>query len=366
MGFLSIIENKEIYSFMLNDEQWATLKDKYKSLSMFMPCCKTPAIPKKNKLGTQFFVHHPSSSCGFSTGESREHQLCKYLILKNLNENGWIVKPEYRGQTPNGEVWIADIYAEKNKAKIVIEIQWSYQSIEETKRRQAKYIASDIRAIWFMRTTLKNKWEVLDYQSYELPVFSISLDKESRQLIASGAFGNWESSDLVEVEFIDFFQHLMNGGIQHSLKPNAQYFLQLGFNQVSCWKCKQLTNTIMEINYFIHHKTGLSKVAQIGVEQLSIAHSNILNNHQFLQRYEYGSIIKRFSKTRGKAYLSNGCFHCDALQGSYFAHREKDSTNMQYSELIEVKLDHETGIDDLWYYLDKKTIGWVGEGNPSV
>lgn len=61
MGFLSIIENKEIYSFMLNDEEWTRLKDKYKTLSIFMPCCQTAAIPKKNKLGTQFLrIIHPA------------------------------------------------------------------------------------------------------------------------------------------------------------------------------------------------------------------------------------------------------------------------------------------------------------------
>lgn len=190
MGFLSIIEEKEIYSFTLDDEQWSRLKEKYKNLNMYMPCCDTKAIPKKNKLGTQFFAHYPSSTCEFSSGESREHQLCKYLILKHLHENGWKVFPEYRGQTPDGEIWIADIYAEKEQSKIVIEIQWSYQSIEETERRQEKYKASGVRAIWFMRTTLKNKWDVLDYQSYELPIFSISLDKESHQLIASGVLLN--------------------------------------------------------------------------------------------------------------------------------------------------------------------------------
>lgn len=349
MGFLSIIENEEIYSFTLNDEQWAGLKDKYKSLSMFMPCCKTPAIPKKNKFGTQFFAHHSSSSCGSSSGESSEHQLCKYLILRKLHENGWTVVPEYRGQTPTGEVWIADIYAEKNKAKIAIEIQWSYQSIEETNRRQAKYISSGIRAVWFMRTTLKNKWDVLEYQSYELPVFSISLDKESHQLIASGAFRDWDSSNLVEIEFIHFFQHLINGGVQHSLKPNAEYFLQLGFNQERCWKCKQLTNTIMEINYFIHHRAIFTKVAQFSIERLSTAHREILNNKRLLEKYKYGFIKERFSKTRGKAYISNGCFHCDALQGKFF----EDSTNIQYSEFIEVKLDHEKDIEGHWYYLEK-------------
>lgn len=56
MGFLSIIENKEIYSFMLNDEQWMRLKDKYKYLSAVMPCCSTPAIPKKINL-TLSFLH---------------------------------------------------------------------------------------------------------------------------------------------------------------------------------------------------------------------------------------------------------------------------------------------------------------------
>ncbi|ATU44956.1 hypothetical protein CS557_05460 [Acinetobacter junii] len=58
------------------------------------------------------------------------------MILKHLHENGWKVFPEYRGQTPDGEIWIADIYAEKEQSKIVIEIQWSYQSIEETECRQ--------------------------------------------------------------------------------------------------------------------------------------------------------------------------------------------------------------------------------------
>lgn len=351
MGFLSIIENKEIYSFTLNDEQWMRLKDKYKNLSMFMPCCQTPAIPKKNKLGTQFFAHHPSSSCDFSSGESREHQLCKYLILKYLHENGWTVIPEYRGQTPNGEIWIADIYAEKNKAKIAIEIQWSAQSIEETKRRQEKYIASGIRAVWFMRTTQKNKWDVLDYQSYELPVFSIWLNKETYQLTASGAFEGRDSYNLVEIEFIQFFESLMKGAVQYSLKPNSIRFMQLAMNTVECWKCKRPTNLIMDINYFIHHEEKLTKIERLSIEQLSQPHSELINHPELLQQYQYGFVIKRLSKTRGEAYLSNGCFHCDAIQGAHFAHYERDEENMLFSKYIEVKIDHETKIDGRWYYL---------------
>lgn len=351
MGFLSIIEAKEIYSFMLSDEQWERLKTKYKTLSMHMPCCQTRAIPKKSKLGTQYFAHHPSSSCGFSSGESREHQFCKYLILKYLHENGWSITPEFCSQTPSGETWIADIYAEKNKAKIAIEIQWSPQSIEETKRRQKKYIASGIRAVWFMRTTPKNKWDVLDYQSYDLPVFSIWLNKENYQLIASGAFHNWDDADLVEIEFVDFFKALMTGSIQYSLKPNAIRSIQVSMNTIQCWKCKKPTNTIMEINYFIPHAKGFTKIHQSNVEDLSHLHCETINHPNLINSYQYGLLKKRFSKTRGESYLSNGCFYCDALQGAFFSHHERDTDNMKHSQFIDVQIDHDTKINGLWFYL---------------
>lgn len=351
MGFLSIIGNKKIYSFMLNNEQWDRLKDKYKKLNMHMPCCQTRAIPKKNKLGTQYFAHLPSSHCSVHSGESREHQFCKYLILKYLHENGWLVTPEFRGQTPSGETWIADIHAEKNKTKLIIEIQWSPQSIEDTKRRQDKYIASGIRAVWFMRTTPKNKWDVLDYQSYELPIFSIWLDKETHQLMASGAFNNWDDYDLVEIEFIQFFESLMQGAIQYSLKPEPTRFMQLTMNTVTCWKCGINTNTIMDANYFIHYQDKVIKIGQLGIENISSTHCAILNNPKLLQKYQYGYIIKRFSCTRKESYLSDGCFHCDALQGAHFKYKDRDEKNMIHSKYFEIKIDHKIEIDGLWYYL---------------
>ena len=269
-----------------------------------------------------------------------------------MHENGWTVTPEYRGQTPSGETWIADIYAEKDKAKIAIEIQWSPQSIEETKRRQEKYIASGIRTVWFMRTTSKNKWDVLDYQSYELPVFSIWLNREHHQLITSGAFYNWDESDLVEIEFINFFKALMSGNVQYSLKPNAARSLQFAMNTIQCWKCKKTTNTIMEVNYFIPHAKGFTKIYRLDIEDLSHEHIDILNHPKLITSYQYGPIKKRFSKTRGEAYLSNGCVHCDALQGAFFARHEYDPQNMKYSHFIEVKIDPDSKIDGLWFYLD--------------
>lgn len=165
-----------------------------------------------------------------------------------------------------------------------------------TKRRQEKYITSGVRAVWFIRTTQKNKWDVVDYQNYEHPVFSIWLDKENHHLTASGAFSNCDSGDLFEV--IQFFESLMNAAIQYSLKPHSSRFMQLAMNTVQYWKCRQPKNIIMDINYFIHYQDKLTKIGRLGVEQLSFQHREILNNPELLQKYTYGYIIQRFSKIR--------------------------------------------------------------------
>lgn len=197
----------------------------------------------------------------------------------------------------------------------------------------------------------KNKWDVLDYQNYELPVFSIWLEKDTLQLTVSGAFNSWDSSDLVEIEFIQFFDALMVGAVQYSLNPNSSRFMQLAMNTVQCSKCKQTTNLIMDINYFIHYVDQLTKIYRLNIEQLSQSHLNILNDPKILDQYNYGYIIKRFSKTRGEAYLSNGCYHCDAIQGTFFKRNELNEEHMTYSKFFEVKIEHETKIDGHWFYL---------------
>lgn len=143
----------------------------------------------------------------------------------------------------------------------------------------------------------------------------------------------------------------MSGDVQYSLKPNAARSLQFAMNTIQCWKCKKPTNTIMEINYFIPHDKGFTKIYRLDVEDLSHTHSEILNQPSLIQSYQYGLLKKRFSKTRGEAYLSNGCYHCDALQGAFFSHHERNAENMKYSHFIDVQIDPDTKIDGLWFYL---------------
>lgn len=351
MSFLCTIENKKIYSFTLNNEQWARLKSKYKKLNMHMSCCQTQAIPKKNKFGTQFFAHHHLGECSNQTAESREHQYCKFLALKYLHEHGWEAQTEYQGSTPDGQLWIADIFAQKKQLKIAVEIQWSHQTIEEIIHRQEQYIASGLHTIWFLRSSKLKKWAVLDYQSHKLPIFSFWLDKETDQFKVSGVFHDYASAALAELEFVDFLDQLMQGNIQYSIQSKAQYYVQLGLSNVKCWRCNRSVNLITALNLFIYHQTNLTQIGALKIEQLSAPQCQILNQPKYLQKYHYGFIDQTFSKTRGEVCLTNTCFYCEAFLNTIEKHHKYDSNIVIWSEYIEIKLDQDNQYHGLWYLL---------------
>ena len=153
MAFICIKNDEKIYSFIYSLKDWIVLKED-KSSSFNMACCGNQAILKTSKLGTKFFAHKakPKDSNCSTGGETAEHMHIKYLVMKELDRNGWVVEVEKAGLTPSGEEWIADIYAEKGKAKIAIEVQWSPQAFIETKRRQEKYAQSGVRCAWLLRS----------------------------------------------------------------------------------------------------------------------------------------------------------------------------------------------------------------------
>ena len=41
---------------------------------------------------------------------------------------------------------------------------------------------------------------------------------------------------------------------------------------------------------------------------------------ELLAKHGIGAVKPRWSKTEGREYISNGCVHCDALQGRFFEH----------------------------------------------
>lgn len=157
-------------AFEFNDLQWAELKSNYKALNLRMPCCKVPAIPKTSTLGNFFFAHARRGECT-TAPESAEHIFCKVLIAKAAQSAGWTVTTERAGVSPDGDIWVADVFCEKGTAKVALEVQMSPQSLEEARRRQARYEASDVRGAWFYGQKLR---EDVAATTKALPMFGLS------------------------------------------------------------------------------------------------------------------------------------------------------------------------------------------------
>jgi len=108
-----------------------------------MPCCDTGAYPRTSRLGTRHFVHSRGGHCG-TEGESVEHLAAKAEIVRVCHELGWTAVPEYQGDN-----WRADVYSTRGRHRLAFEIQWSNQTLEETRLRHAAY--GDVKCCWLFR-----------------------------------------------------------------------------------------------------------------------------------------------------------------------------------------------------------------------
>lgn len=331
-----------IQSHLLDEHQWAALKASHaQKRHLRMPCCHELAVLKTSKLGTRFFAHYRRGLCT-TKPESAEHLLLKSIVAQAIAKCGWTVETEVRGQTNEGEEWIADVLARKKNNRIAVEIQWSRQTDIDTYARQARYKQSGVRGLWLFKQR--------DFPTdYLVPALQVVQE-------AGEMFVTIPTDDInpLRLSVSDFIHHAFTGRFWYGVfRPNTHVKATMYGGFMSCWKCGSWTNVVSEVE-LLHPRN--ERFVDIPIAELAELPSLMpqLPLEQGIPHKKVGKIQMRYSKTVGGRYLANGCVNCNALQGNFFlneiAHRLKPifSTNVLISAELHQSLQDTHGYACSW------------------
>ena len=303
---------KSVHSFDLSDDEWqALVLENRRVRHLRMPCCNSPLMLKRSRLGTRFFAHMKSGAC--ATGaETEEHLELKRMVVEAARSRGWTAQTEIAGITPAGEQWRADVLAQKGTAKIAVEIQWSRQTNDETLRRQERYKQSGIRGLWLLR-------QPGHPVTHSLPAVCVGGNKDdgfTALIDDHSQISQWQPCMPLRA----FMDAAFGGRFQFGLPPpNIEATVTVLGAEMTCWHraCRAKTRVLTGINVAFGAGNGYQlSVSGVGEypELLRTVLSHVPRN------LNIGEIKPRFSKTVGSAYVSNGCVRCDKLMGKSFLH----------------------------------------------
>jgi hypothetical protein len=306
-----------------------------------MPCCSAEVTLKRSRLGTQFFAHKAVGACT-TAPETEAHLRLKRMVVEVARANGWTANTEVPGTSPSGEPWKADVLAQNGKTKVAIEVQWSSQANDEILRRQKRYKESGIRCLWLLR-------QPRFPMTHELPAATVSgsLEQGFSALIPSRCGHQ-------PVPMREFLHAVFSRRFRFGLQVGADAIVSIRAGSLACWSCGADTRIV----------TGLD--VAFGPNELSFTIPEIGNHAEPLDSVlsrlpddlEVGSIKLRFSKTQGRFYVSNGCFHCDALIGEFYEHDAWDEQETVFAFAIRISEQWKKAIESHCGY--EKTWGVYG------
>ncbi len=319
-----------IYAFEVgSDQAWATLRQSNRANSeLTMPCCGSGVVLRTSKLGTRHFAHSRRGPCA-TAPETAEHLLAKLRIVEGILAAGWTATAELSGRTPAGEDWRADVLASNGRSRIAFEVQWSRQDQQETSRRQQRYADAGVRGLWLFR---QRDFAV----SEEIPSFKLKFDEHLRSfdvLLPSPHYDPmWLSRDDnssswgQRIPLSNFITGALKGRLQFAPALGRRMPVEVNVARITCWKCNKRTGVVLGIDFAASRiLPGCPDIPTTiydfgnDLPGGATALASILPT-SLLRQHGIGIVKPRWSKTRSTKYMSNGCVHCDSLQGSFFEH----------------------------------------------
>lgn len=143
-------EGVPIEAEVVSPAEWNNLKKCSSVGDYLMPCCLTPAIPKTSVRGIQFFAHL-HDECD-TAPETQWHIEGKAEVLAAMKSIGVTGEEEVPGGVP-GDEWQADTLFQYDGRTIAVELQRSYQTVDEFIARQERYARHGVECYWLTRRT---------------------------------------------------------------------------------------------------------------------------------------------------------------------------------------------------------------------
>jgi competence protein CoiA len=298
-------ENVPIHAFDLSAEDWARLVNLNRQhRHLRLPCCSAEVTLRRSRKGTQFFAHKSIGSCA-TAPETEAHLRLKQIAVEVARANGWEAATEVAGQCPNGERWTADVLATRGDVRVAIEIQWSSQTAAETASRQARYASAGVRGLWLMR-------RLAAPLSEHVPAVLI-IEDDARQFSAHLPSPRGEQA----MPIADFLHAAFQRRLKFGLPLGARATLAVQAGTAPCWSCGAFTRVLTDFRVEVgpHEFTFSVEDTEDVLPLFDSLYRRLVSDCA-----DMGAIKRRYSKTMGGSYLSNGCAHCDAHFGRHFEH----------------------------------------------
>lgn len=319
------------YAHRHDEDSWALLRSTNATQRhLYMPCCHAAVVLKRSTHGTLFFAHARRDGC--STGpESTIHLLVKDLIARTAERFGYSARTECAGKSMDGDTWIADVFCQHphSTQSIAFEVQWSHQDITTTLARSERYRRSGVKAYWLMRGP--------DLPVSEgAPAFLLTVDSAAQALTVSlpsrfyrrpknpGAHVHNARDWGQTVTLSHFLSCVLLGRIRFAPVIDTRIPVDVSAADVPCWQCGRPTTIVTGLEFeadplfpgFGNHTLDLRHAGAAGA-QVDTWLTDCLPD-AVLAAVGIGPIRRRVDRVTGEKYVSNGCFHCDALQYDFY------------------------------------------------
>lgn len=309
MPLRAVSNTGNVHAFEFDAKGWAELKQGYRSMGLYIPCCGAPAIPKTSTLGNFFFAHARKGECT-TTPESAEHLYCKQLVAQAAQSAGWTVTTERPGVSPSGEGWIADVFCEKGVSKIALEIQISPQTDEEAARRQLRYKESGVRGAWFYGAKARKGTVVFDKST---PAFGLGPIEVGKALTVCR----------FEVSLTEFVIALLSKRLVWTVSEYSRP-IQVEFLPDKCWACKKPNKQV-----FGYFEGEIEDDGRYGFHARAFTVARISTALEELQEVVSNEeLIAAGLNSIGQQHVIHGkptkwshcnrCLHCRAPQNNFF------------------------------------------------